>query len=87
MKYEEALKKWGAEKAKIEDWESVSVDFDWNEGYACCGGSDPDCYCSFAESASFNVVVKVGKKFVYNSDIHYDMGSFLKELFEVADRT
>lgn len=87
MKYEEALKKWGAEKAKIEDWESVSVDFEMDQGYACCGGRDPDCYCSFAESPSFYVEVKVGRKTVYQDSIHYDMADFLKQLFEVADRT
>lgn len=67
MQYEEALKRWGAQKL-INPWtplkqyetvdiDSVTVEFVFNEGYACCGGSDPNCYCSLAESPSADVYV------------------------------
>ncbi len=26
------------------------IDITNHEGYKCCGGTDPNCYCSFAES-------------------------------------
>ena len=65
MKYEEALQLWGAGKlasyAKMmgEDvvLSSVKVEFDFSEGYNCCGGRDPHCYCSFAESPRADVLI------------------------------
>ncbi len=92
MKYEEALRRWGAGKARVEDWENIEVDFDMDPGYACCGGRDEGCYCSFAESASLNVNVyhtklvnKYNKKrVVYTDNLNYDMTTFLRELFEVS---
>ena len=63
MRYEDALKKWGALRLEASgsdlsvQLESVTVGFDFNAGYSCCGGRDPDCYCSFAESPSANVVI------------------------------
>ena len=92
MNYEEALKRWGAGKAGTEEWEDIDVEFDMDPGYACCGGSDPDCYCSFAESPRMNVNVYCKKKvnkyykrmIVYSSSLEYDMLSFLEELFEVS---
>lgn len=64
MKYEDALREWGARKieayngnrVKI-DRATVVVDMDFDEGYACCGGTDPNCYCSFAESPSAKVEI------------------------------
>lgn len=35
----------------------VTVVMDFNEGNPCCGGSDPDCYCSFEEAPSANVAI------------------------------
>jgi hypothetical protein len=26
------------------------IDIENHEGYKCCGGTDPNCHCSFAES-------------------------------------
>lgn len=54
MNYEDALKVWGEQKLneyyKNGPYTSVTVTMEFDEGYACCGGSDPHCYCSFAES-------------------------------------
>lgn len=63
MNYKEAVELWG--KAKLEtaypnmsiDPATVYVDFDFQQGFACCGGRDPDCYCSLAESPSANVKI------------------------------
>lgn len=30
--------------------EDVRVEFHFEEGYSCCGGRDPSCYCSYAQS-------------------------------------
>lgn len=57
LSYEDMVVRWGVAKLSIYsgirgkfDPASVAVDFGVNEGFACCGGSDPDCYCSFAEA-------------------------------------
>ena len=73
MNYQEALKRWGAYKVGTEDWESIEVEFDFDSGWACCGGSDPDCYCSFAESASMQIVVYQNEKVnkYYNRRVVY----------------
>lgn len=66
MDYQTALRIWGEKKLreyryagipKDVELYDVRVEMEFNEGYACCGGYDPDCYCSFAESPSANVVV------------------------------
>lgn len=67
MTYEEALALWGAAflvkqnrhlVGAVIDPGTVSVSTDFSEGYACCGGSDPLCYCSFAESPRADVTVR-----------------------------
>lgn len=103
MNYEEALKVWGANK--LEEWiqpstksktsivlESVKVDLEFDEGYACCGGRDPDCYCSFAESPSANVEINGvddrGER--HNRKIShwdFDFATILKEIVEAGGGT
>lgn len=103
MKYDEALRLWG--KKRIEDhWAgsyrpveldidpaTVTVTMDFNAGYACCGGSDPDCYCSFAESPSATVKIYGTTRdgwSGYNVDIDaddFDFASVLKEIVEAGD--
>lgn len=101
MKYEEALKMWGAvklttyNKVKVEniDLNTITVEFEFDEGYACCGGSDPNCYCSFYESPSAKVVITgkrtdVGKRHqnlrheieTYN----FDFATILREICEAG---
>lgn len=63
MQYEDALKVWGKQKLESAGYKNidpatVTVIMDFNEGYACCGGTNPDCYCSFAESPSANVLIR-----------------------------
>ncbi len=96
MQYEEALKVWG--KSKLEnyydnvDLESVRVEMDFNEGYACCGGTDPDCYCSFAESPSANVLITGrddrGAPLRFEiSHYAFDFVTILKEIVEAGGGT
>lgn len=65
MKYDEALKLWGAmkiaqnyrlsvEQVKID---TVTVIFEFDEGFECCNGFDPECYCSMATAPSAGVVI------------------------------
>jgi hypothetical protein len=65
LRYDEAVKVWGAgrlscwscrDTARI-DTSTVTVEFDFDEGYACCGGTDPSCYCSFAEAPRADVLI------------------------------
>lgn len=73
MDAEGALKMWGASKlpktahvwnkdGMVEvpvaiDLDTVSVVFEFEKGYECCGGTDPDCYCSMAEPAMAEVSI------------------------------
>lgn len=100
MKYDEALKRWGAMKLATwnrmgidaVDLETVRVDFTFDEGYACCGGSNPDCYCSFAESPSAKVEINgrgLGdRKRLYSWSMNveeFDFATVLRELCEAGD--
>jgi len=90
MNYESALKLWG--KIKLEsygykniDANGVNVRMDFNEGYACCGGSDPNCYCSFAESPSAYVVIDSWSGSMNIDYDEFDFATVLKEIIEAAD--
>ncbi len=66
LTYEEAVDRWGRKQLKhysgvqkeIAVEKLITVDFILDEGYSCCGGSDPNCYCSFAESPSCKAKIK-----------------------------
>lgn len=45
---EEATRRY-AEKEFKTDLLHARVDIENHKGYKCCGGTDPQCYCSFAE--------------------------------------
>lgn len=94
MNYEDALREWGARnlekdnKGLVIDRSTVQVDMEFDPGYACCGGRDPDCYCSFAESPSADVTitgrregVKKGQTFTYRIGCYeFDFATILKEI-------
>lgn len=97
ISYEEAARRWGIEKLKayegirpILDETSVTVDFEMDPGYNCCGGSDPDCYCSFAESPQLTAVVSyraLGKTRGPKPSItitYIDFAATLREMFELG---
>lgn len=93
MKYDDALKAWGL--LKLREWypkdkidpQSVTVRMNFSEGYACCGGSDPLCYCSFAESPSAEVRVEAWPRTWTMSVDDFDFSKVLKEICEAADGT
>lgn len=102
MKYQEAIKVWGAQKLESAgyenvDTESVQVRFDVSEGYACCGGRDPDCYCSYAESPRFDVVIEGVTDYLYigttvraTADYRLDLkdldfGDLIREVVEAGN--
>lgn len=86
MSYEDALQKWGGDK--LREWNpefkadnTVMVVFNFNDGFACCGGRDPDCYCSYAESPSAEVVIEGRGSTTYRIDIEdFDFATILKEI-------
>lgn len=72
MDSNEALKAWGASKLPNESWDyktrgnikvtqifvdTVSVEFQYEQAYSCCNGTDPDCYCSFATDGYARVMI------------------------------
>ena len=91
MNYEDALKAWGL--TKLKEWypndkinpDDVVVRMNFNPGYACCGGSDPLCYCSFAESPSAEVRVEAWPRSWVMSVENFDFATVLKEICDVAD--
>lgn len=103
MKYDDALRAWGKIKLDVAhegNWrgtkmsaipESVKVEFEFDEGNPCCGGSDPECYCSLAESPSANVRVsgidEASGMVMYTSISHwdFDFARILEEIVNAAD--
>lgn len=85
MEYQEALGRWAAIKAQADpdSWADFEVDIEMDPGYACCGGTDPLCYCSLAESPSCKLVVYSGKQRVWSSS-YFDFTSVVREILEVA---
>jgi hypothetical protein len=91
MQFEKALKVWGAAKLSNDkvtvNPDTVTVMTDFNEGYACCGGSDPDCYCSYAESPSAHVVIMSGSR-RYEIDLEdFDFATILGEIVQAGNGT
>lgn len=101
MKYEEALKLWGLKKLQEAYPKSnfefildtVKVEMYFVEGYVCCGGSDPDCYCSLAESPSAYVKISANvddpkRPYVLSTSIPeylFDFVTVLKEIVEAGN--
>lgn len=94
MQYEKALKLWGANKLNahyagrrglIARPEDVRVEMTFDEGYACCGGTDPNCYCSFAESPSAQVTITAPGMRTDISHYQFDFATILWEIVEAAD--
>lgn len=97
MKYEDALKCWGYQKikAQIASDEAVTMNdlgvrMVFSRGYACCGGTDPDCYCSLAESPRAEVTVSArttkGRYIESSIDLEdFDFVETLKEILEASN--
>lgn len=99
--YEIALKTWGAKRLaavnklqmdEIIDTDTVKVAMNFNEGFSCCGGSNPDCWCSYAESPTADVMItgekvhetKLGRRFSVYCRIDYDDFDFATVLKEIV---
>lgn len=93
MNYEEALKEWGARKLEkiyngiLVGRETVKVSMEFDEGYACCGGRDPYCYCSFAESPRAYVEITSGKYKCSIDSWEFNFAGILKEIVEAGGGT
>ena len=97
MKYEDALKVWGYEKLKPQlsppetiAMKDIEVRMVFVKGYNCCGGRDPDCYCSMAESPRADVEIygttTTGRYIYKDIDLgDFDFISTLKEILEAAN--
>lgn len=91
MQFEKALKVWGAQrlsygKTKI-DPETVQVETHFDEGYACCGGSDPNCYCSYAESPKAYVIITSGEHRQTIDLEDFDFAEILGEIVRAGNGT
>lgn len=98
LPYDDAVSKWGItilqaypNIRKDLDESSVTVEFILNEGFSCCGGSNPECYCSYAETPSLKAVISYTLLKSSRSDrklsieySHLDFSDTLRELFEVG---
>lgn len=97
MHYELALKFWGHSKLEplLKKNETIvlnqiDIGMDFSEGYGCCGGTDPDCYCSLAESPAADVSISAytskGRRVEHTISADcFDFVTVLKEIVEVAD--
>lgn len=101
MNYEQALRLWGLRRLQAEyprardfDLESITVEMQFNEGFACCDGRDPQCCCSYAESPSANVEIrgrgrsKSEQPRIYTSNISaydFNFARILGEIVAVGD--
>lgn len=97
MKYEDALKCWGYRKLKSQLtppesilMSDIEVRMVFVKGYNCCGGTDPDCYCSMAESPRADVEIWAKTTQGRNVYTNVDLGDFdfvgtLKEILEAAN--
>jgi len=95
MHYEEALKAWGAKRLEsirgdTIDPATVRVRMNFREGFACCGGSNPECYCSLAESPSAHVEITGigadGSMRIATIDYdEFDFAAILGEIVAAAD--
>lgn len=103
MHYEDALRHWGANKLYCHTChttgtarlDSITVEFDFNEGFACCGGTNPDCYCSFAESPRADIRItgqcgahKNGQLLTYTRDANdFNFTTVLEEIVAAGNGT
>jgi hypothetical protein len=89
MQYEKALKVWGAKRLstprKTVNPDVVRVEMEFDEGYACCGGTDPNCYCSYAQFPSAKVVIMAGKERQTIDVTDFDFAEILGEIVAAAD--
>lgn len=86
MQYEEAVNLW-ASRHLVGRGVVQSVRFELDPGYSCCGGRDPECYCSLAEGASLKADVTVlSNGATRQVEICYlDMGEVLKEILSISE--
>ena len=98
MKYDDALKAWGAIRLEREhrhgygghiDRSTVDVQMNFSEGNPCCGGTNPDCYCSMAESPRAEVVITGRNRsgWRYTTTISLEDFDFTKILGEIVNAT
>lgn len=90
MNYEEALEEWGRRKLvkrypKHDKDKTVSVKIELDQGYACCGGRDPDCYCSYAESPSAYILISSGRNEVKIFVEELDIAGLAMELTDIVN--
>lgn len=85
MQYEEALKRWGADKiSRPDEWRDVDVYMRFEEGFACCGGSDPLCYCSFAESPRAEIMISGPTAMTTINIEDFNFAEVLRQIVEIG---
>lgn len=89
MPYEDALREWGARKLEEAghtnvDRSIVNVEMDFNQGYHCGCGGDPNCYCSFEEAPSANISISSGRASITIDHYSFDFASVLGEIVAVG---
>jgi hypothetical protein len=91
MQFEQALKVWGAERLSTKthkvDPDTVTVETEFDQGFACCGGSNPGCYCSYAYGPSANVVITAGKLKETIDIEDFDFAKILGEIVKAGNGT
>ena len=88
--YKESKSPYYDEDALNIDVSTVVVDFVFDEGYACCGGSNPDCYCSYAESPKCEITIRGearGRTYYDSVDPdQFHLPTIVQEIVEAGDK-
>ncbi|MFE6967166.1 hypothetical protein ACFVAJ_18780 [Agromyces sp. NPDC057679] len=98
--YEDALRAWGAKRIQkywarddfdesivTVDVSTVTVEFEYDEGYACCGGRDPECYCSQAVPPTARVYIGSSTRSISIAAEDFDFTEVLREIIEAGGGT
>lgn len=102
MEYDLAVRTWGAKKLteKIKDDPyyrarattpvdpaDVTVEWQYDEGYNCCGGRDSDCYCSQATAGMAHISISAPGVAAHVDAEDFDFVEVLREIVEAAGGT
>ena len=85
---EEAIVAYAKTKFSVTDIVRAEIYLETNQGFSCCGGRDPECYCSLAEGASsyLQLTAYDSNKKHHTMQIHESFATILEEIIKIGNR-
>jgi hypothetical protein len=74
-----------ANPEELIDPESIKIEMNFDEGFACCGGYNPDCYCSFASSPKAEVKIRGIVKSEFKEELPGNIYHWLEYTIDLSD--